>query len=108
MADSTPNPPEAGSSVAPSAAISSVNPAASELARPTPEPTPEPRIEPRIEPAHRPIPGMIDMHSHIDEFAANVAGGLSPFGDDVEFPLPIERLGYQHPGPANRPALAGD
>ena len=45
---------------------------------------------------------------HISEFTAEFAGGMSPFGDDLEFPLPVEKLGYRHPGPADRPHLAGD
>ncbi len=63
----------------------------------------------------RPVPGRSggpltpeDFEAHLDEFAANIAGSLSPFGQDVEFPLPAERLGYRHPRPENRPALAGD
>lgn len=72
-------------------AISTVNPSASEIRR-----APVVRAP------------MSDIESHISEFAADVAGSLSPFGDDLEFPLPLERLSYQHPGPANRPALAGD
>jgi succinate dehydrogenase / fumarate reductase, iron-sulfur subunit len=48
------------------------------------------------------------FHDHVSEFAANVAGSLSPFGDDVEFPLPPSHLSYEHPGPENRPALAGE
>ncbi|MCZ4553557.1 MULTISPECIES: hypothetical protein [Mycobacteriales] len=32
----------------------------------------------------------------VSEFAANVSGSLSPFGD-VEFPLPVEDLPYIHP-----------
>jgi succinate dehydrogenase / fumarate reductase iron-sulfur subunit len=62
-----------------------------------------------IVPVVPPVRGQLaDIESHISEFAADVAGSLSPFGDDIEFPLPVERLGYRHPGPANRPALAGD
>ncbi len=53
-------------------------------------------------------PVEVDFHSAVSEFASNVAGSLSPFGEDVEFPLPAERLGYRHPRPINRPALAGD
>ena len=64
------------------------------------------RRSPRSSPAPR--ARTTEIEAHIDEFAADVAGALSPFGDDLEFPLPLERLGYQHPGPANRPALAGD
>ncbi len=35
------------------------------------------------------------------------AGSMSPFGDHLEFPLPVETLGYVHPGPEDRPNLAG-
>jgi hypothetical protein len=55
-----------------------------------------------------PTAAPVEAEFHISEFAAEFAGGMSPFGDDVEFPLPVERLGYRHPGPADRPHLAGD
>jgi hypothetical protein len=45
---------------------------------------------------------------HISEFATDHPGALSPFGPDVEFPLPLERLNYRHPTRAERPHLAGD
>jgi hypothetical protein len=45
---------------------------------------------------------------HVSELAADLAGSLSPFGPDVEFPLPVDRLRYRHPSPANRPHLAED
>ncbi len=77
----------------PSIEISKVNPGAS-----GPPPS---RPQPQLIPAE-------SFHDHVSEFAANVAGSLSPFGDDVEFPLPPSHLSYEHPGPANRPALAGD
>ena len=44
----------------------------------------------------------------VTELAAEVQGGLSPFGDDVEFPLPVDRIAYRHPGAADRPHLVGD
>ncbi len=44
----------------------------------------------------------------VSELAADQAGALSPFGTDVEFPLPVEQLTYTHPGPADRPHLAAD
>jgi hypothetical protein len=44
----------------------------------------------------------------VSEFAAEVQGGLSPFGDDVQLPLPAEAISYRHPGAADRPRLAGD
>ena len=44
---------------------------------------------------------------HVNELAADQAGGLSPFGPDREFPLPIDKISYTHPGPDSRPNLAG-
>jgi succinate dehydrogenase / fumarate reductase iron-sulfur subunit len=44
----------------------------------------------------------------VSELAAEVQGGLSPFGEDVEFPLPADRIAYRHPGAADRPHLLGD
>ena len=43
---------------------------------------------------------------NVNELAADQAGGLSPFGADVEFPLPLDKITYVHPTPANRPNLA--
>ncbi len=45
---------------------------------------------------------------HVDELAGDIAGPFSPFGQDVEFPLPLDHIAYTHPGPADRPHLAGD
>jgi succinate dehydrogenase / fumarate reductase iron-sulfur subunit len=44
----------------------------------------------------------------VSEFAAEVQGGLSPFGEDVQFPLPAEQILYRHPSPDDRPRLAGE
>lgn len=44
---------------------------------------------------------------HVNELAADQAGALSPFGPDRVFPMPIETIRYTHPGPENRPNLAG-
>jgi hypothetical protein len=44
---------------------------------------------------------------HVDELAGDMAGAFSPFGQDVEVPLPLEKIDYVHPGPADRPHLAG-
>jgi len=55
-------------------------------------------------------PFLIDQHAeefHVSEFAANSAGAMSPFGDDVLLPLPVSQLRYAHPGPEDRPHLAG-
>lgn len=47
-------------------------------------------------------------HLPVSEFAAEVQGGLSPFGEDVEFPLPADEVAYRHPSAEDRPHLAGD
>ena len=44
----------------------------------------------------------------ISEFAAELQGGLSPFGEDAGFPLPTDNLSYRHPSEEDRPHLAGD
>ena len=43
---------------------------------------------------------------HVSELASDMAGALSPFGPDNPFPLPIDKIVYTHPGPADRPNLA--
>lgn len=43
---------------------------------------------------------------HVDELAADMAGAMSPYGPELEFPLPVEQLNYRHPGPESRPHLA--
>jgi len=45
---------------------------------------------------------------HVNELAADQAGSLSPFGAEVEFPLPVDKIRYTHPGPSARPHLAGE
>jgi len=47
-------------------------------------------------------------HLPVSEFAAERAGPLSPFGEDVEFPLPLDKVAYVHPAPADRPSQARD
>jgi hypothetical protein len=44
---------------------------------------------------------------HVNEIACDKAGPLSPFGTDVELPVAVEHVWYQHPGPQDRPNLAG-
>ena len=44
---------------------------------------------------------------HVNELACDKAGSLSPFGPELEFPLPVEQLWYAHPRPEDRPHLAG-
>ena len=49
-----------------------------------------------------------DGHLPVTEFAAERPGPLSPFGEDVEFPLPADEVAYVHPSPEDRPRLASD
>lgn len=35
----------------------------------------------------------------VGEFTFDRAGAGSPFGDDITFPVPAERLSYEHPVP---------
>jgi hypothetical protein len=44
----------------------------------------------------------------VSEFAAEVQGGLSPFGEDVQLPLAADAITYRHPGEADRPNLPVD
>ena len=44
----------------------------------------------------------------VSELAAPAPGASSPFGDDMELPLPVEELGYHHPTRAERPHLPVD
>lgn len=52
---------------------------------------------------HEP-PELVDFH--VNELAADQAGGLSPFGPEMEFPLPLSKIRYRHPRPEDRPRLA--
>lgn len=47
-----------------------------------------------------PVP---DGEIAVSEFAAAQQGALSPFGEENPLPLPVEALGYEHPGPEDRP-----
>lgn len=44
----------------------------------------------------------------VNELLAQNPGAQSPFGDDINFPLPTASLFYDHPGPESRPHLAGE
>ena len=39
---------------------------------------------------------MPDGRLPVSELAFDLPGGPSPFGDDVQFPLPVEQLRYTH------------
>lgn len=41
----------------------------------------------------------------VSEFAADRPGAASPFGDDIRFPLPVERLTYTHPTEEAPPSM---
>jgi succinate dehydrogenase / fumarate reductase, iron-sulfur subunit len=51
---------------------------------------------------------MAEEHLPVSELASERSGPLSPFGEDVEFPLPAEKVLYVHPGPDDRPSQARD
>jgi hypothetical protein len=58
---------------------------------------------PRLPEQFRNAPETIDFV--VSELASDAAGAHSPFGD-LEFPLPVDKIFYKHPGPAERPNLA--
>jgi len=41
----------------------------------------------------------------VSELVSDAAGSHSPYGD-IEFPVPVAKLLYKHPTPAERPHLA--
>lgn len=45
-----------------------------------------------------------DGKLEIAELAAPLQGGLSPFGEDMTFPLPPERVAYHHPESETKPS----
>jgi succinate dehydrogenase / fumarate reductase, iron-sulfur subunit len=49
--------------------------------------------------ARRPMPPALNDDGHFDmtEITAANPGGPSPFGDDLTFPLPSDRVSYSHP-----------
>ncbi|WP_369258484.1 hypothetical protein [Geodermatophilus amargosae] len=46
-----------------------------------------------------------DAGPPVTELVSEMAGGLSPFGEDHSFPLPVERIRYAHP--TDKPNRAG-
>lgn len=67
-----------------------------------------PAATPRLPELYQPPAGAADDDFHVSELATDHAGAQSPFGADVEFPLPLDRLSYRHPTRDERPHLAGD
>ena len=49
---------------------------------------------------------VVQIDFHVNELAADQAGSLSPFGTELQFPLPLDKIRYTHPGKAERPHLA--
>ncbi|GAB3299159.1 hypothetical protein GCM10027451_00300 [Geodermatophilus aquaeductus] len=46
-----------------------------------------------------------DAGPPVTELISEMAGGLSPFGEDHSFPLPVDRIRYAHP--TDKPNRAG-
>jgi hypothetical protein len=46
-----------------------------------------------------------DAGPPVTELISEMAGGLSPFGEDHSFPLPVDRIRYAHP--THKPNRAG-
>ncbi len=61
-----------------------------------------------VEPERRDRTTVPEGHLPVSEFAAERPGPLSPFGEDVEFPLPPDKVSYVHPSAEDRPKLASD
>jgi hypothetical protein len=50
-------------------------------------------------PRNVPKPG----HLPVDELLFERQGPPSPFGEDTEFPMPLDKLSYRHPSAESRP-----
>jgi hypothetical protein len=66
-----------------------------------------PGATPRLPELYRPVQIGTEEDFHVSEFGADLAGAMSPFGQDIEFPLPLDRIDYRHPTPAEYPNRAG-
>ncbi|BAW04028.1 hypothetical protein [Nocardia seriolae] len=42
-------------------------------------------------------PEMANGDHAVTELSSTRSGGLSPYGEDMEFPLPVDQLPYVHP-----------
>jgi hypothetical protein len=67
-----------------------------------------PAATPRLPELYQPLGGAPADDFHVSELATDHAGAQSPFGADVEFPLPVDRLSYRHPTIDELPHRAGD
>jgi hypothetical protein len=70
------------------------------------QPQNQPQRRSQSQPQHS-WDGLYDEHP-VNEQLSDKSGSQSPFGDDLTFPLAAEELYYRHPGPDNRPHLAGE
>lgn len=61
---------------------------------------------PRLPEQYRGDSEASDSDFLVSELASDAAGAHSPFGD-IQFPMPVEELTYEHPRPENMPNLAG-
>jgi len=60
---------------------------------------------PRLPEQYGTTPSHVPTDFHVGEFTSSLAGSLSPFGPELQFPLPIDKIVYTHPSPADRPNL---
>ena len=67
-----------------------------------------PGAAPRVPEPYQPTARLGADDFRVSELAADYPGAMSPYGPDVEFPLPLERLSYRHPSRADRPHRAGE
>ncbi len=72
--------------------------------------SPEQAARTAVEAERRPVPSRAGYTAKpgrlpVTEFAFNRAGAASPFGDDLRFPLPLDRLTYTHPSESTVPSL---
>jgi hypothetical protein len=68
---------------------------------------PMPGATPRLPELYQAPRGAATADFHVSELATDHAGAQSPFGADVEFPLPIDHLNYRHPTVDELPRRAG-
>jgi hypothetical protein len=68
---------------------------------------PMPGATPRLPELYQPPRGAATDDFHVSELATDHAGAQSPFGADVELPLPYDHLNYRHPTIDELPRRAG-
>ncbi|MBO3740378.1 succinate dehydrogenase/fumarate reductase iron-sulfur subunit [Actinoplanes sp. NEAU-H7] len=88
-----------------SAKPSSAHPSAPHPPTANPSAANPPTVNPPMSSARLPQTAPVGPDGHMDiaELVAPQQGGLSPFGEDIEFPLPPEQISYHHPDPDKSP-----